>query len=156
VHDLDRRQFLTRASALLAATSGLGLASRLTAPAAAATVALTERRQAVYRALLATLRESPDGRFRHRDAAAGARAFADSYAAQPEAARAHADAVLDAVEEILTRTSGTARRRYATLRDRPGGAAPADDEARRRATLLAAVALVEGPTQERSATEALA
>ena len=48
MHALDRRQFLTRAAALLAASSGLGLASQLTAPAAAAATALTPRRAALY------------------------------------------------------------------------------------------------------------
>jgi hypothetical protein len=154
VNALDRRQFLVRAAALLAATAGLGVpGAAVPAPAlAAGGAALTPRRRATYRALLATLREAPDGRFRHRDAAAGARAFADWYAAQPEAARLHADAVLDGVAEQLPM-------RYAALRDRPGGATPPDDEARRRALLVAAVCLVEGPAgpeDERSATGALA
>jgi hypothetical protein len=106
------------------------------------------------------LRQAPDGRFRHRDAAAGTRRFADWYAGQPAATRMHADAVLDGVGELLDGAGGGgAARRYAALRDRPGGATPAPAEARRRAVLLAAVALVEGPAGlegERTAIEGLA
>jgi len=158
-HVLDRREFI-RAGLLLAAAAGAGF-PRLGAPAVAATAAapaLSPGRQASFQALLGALREAPGGRFRHRDAAAGTRAFADWYAAQPPAMRLHADTVVDAVGELIG-TRGTAARRYATLRDRPGGASPSPAEAHRRAVLMAAVALAEGPDAagtERAPTEALA
>jgi len=155
---LDRRE-LIRAGALLAAAAGAGL-PRLAgpAPAAAAGSALLPQRRATYRALLIVLGEAPGGRFRHRDAVAGTRAFAAWYAAQPPEPRLHADAVLDAVDELLG-ARGSAAGRYAGLRDRPGGASPAPEEAHRRAVLMAAIALAEGPEAagaERAPTEALA
>jgi hypothetical protein len=148
VQALDRRTFLLRAAALAGAAAGVG-GLRLPAPAAAAAAgtALSARRQATCRALLAGL-----GRSRHRDAAAGARRFAAYYAQQPAEMRAHADAVLDAVGTVLPRAGG-----HGSLRGRPGGAAPSAAEARRRAVLLAAVTLIEGSElPERTAIEGLA
>ena len=151
VSTLSRRSFLMRAAALAGAAAGLG-GLRLPAPAlATAGTALSARREATCRALLAALRKSEGGRFRHRGAAAGARRFAAWYAAQPAEMRAHADAVLDAVEGYAPRAGA--------LRGRSGGARPSSAEARRRATLLAAVALIEGadlPAGERTAVEGLA
>ena len=97
------------------------------------------------------LGDAPRGRF---DASGdpGVRAW---YAGQPEATRAHADAVLDAAGGAA-RPAGES---YAALRELPGGAAPTPEQAHRRAVLMAAVALVEGPDapgDHRAPTEALA
>lgn len=156
---LDRREFI-RTGALLAAVAGAGL-PRLGGPAAASAAAgsaLTPHRRSTYRALLTVLREAPDGRFRHREAVEGTRAFANWYAVQAPELRAHADSVLDAVDELLG-ARGDAPGRYAGLRDRPGGGSPAPREAHRRAVLMAALALAEGPEAagpERAPTEWLA
>ena len=143
---MNRRQFIAGAGAFVAGVAAGGL-PRLTGTALGATPALTPARRATYRRLLAALGQAPGGRFAHREAAAGTRAFAGWYAAAPEGMRRHADAVLDAAGEL---PSG-----YAALRDLPGGAAPTPEQAHRRAVLMAAVALVEGPGDERAPTEAL-
>ena len=141
---MNRRQFFVRAGLLAAAAAGL---PRLASPAAAP--ALTPARRATYRRLVAVLREAPDGRFH---AAAGTRAFAAWYSRQSDDTRAHADAVLDAAAGLVAPS-------YAALRELPGGAAPNAGEAHRRAVLMAAVALVEGPDapgDHRAPTAALA
>jgi hypothetical protein len=159
VPDLDRRSFL-RAGLALAVAAGAGfprLAAPAAASAAAAGPALSGPRRASYRTLLTVLREAPDGRFGHRRPDADAQAFADAYAVMPDAGRRHADAVLDAIGELVGR-GGTPAQRYAALRDRPGGATPSPEEAHRRAVLMAAVGLVEGPeavAAERAPIEAL-
>ena len=51
---------------------------------------------------------------------------------------------------------GGAAGRYAALRPGPGGGSPSPAEAHRRAVVIAAVALVEGPTDQREPTEGLA
>lgn len=153
---LDRREFV-RAGALLAA-AGAGLTRPGTPETAAARTALSPARRSTYRALLSVLREAPGGRFRHRDAVASTREFAGWYAAQPPELRRHADRVLDAVDELLGARASAAGR-YAALRDRPGGASPPPEEAHRRAVLMAAIALAEGPEAAgpgRAPTEALA
>ena len=83
------------------------------------------------------------------------RAFASAYGAGDDARRAHADAVLDAVAPLLRRARRPAGR-YAALRPGPGGGSPSPAEAHRRAVVMAAVALVEGPTDQREPTEGLA
>jgi len=93
---------------------------------------------------------APGGRFAHRDAAAAAAAFAGTYASADASARAHADAVLDGVAGLLR---GGPAARLAALRPGPGGATPSQAEAHRRAIVLAAVALVEGPADQREPTE---
>jgi hypothetical protein len=116
---IDRRRFLLAA----AATAGAGLAGGTTAWGAS-TRAPAQDRAATYRALVRALRAAPDGRFRHADPRAAHRRYARWYAAQPDAIRAHADAVLD-----VLRDAGPPA--YAEL------AAPR----RSRATVAAAVAL---------------
>ena len=138
---IDRRQFLAGAAGAAAALLG-GRLPR----AAAAGATLSPARRAAYRRLVAALREAPGGRFDH---AAGGRAFAAWYASQPERMRRHADTVLDAASELLPA-------RYLELRDLPGGASPDAQQAHRRGVLMAAVALVEGPGDERAPTDALA
>ena len=154
VDPLDRRQFIVRLALLAASAAGL---PRLVAPAApsAAAPALTPARLATYRHLVEALRLAPGGRFAHRDAAAAASTFAGTYAAGDDASRAHADTVLDAVRDLLRAPGGSAAR-YAALRPGPGGGSPSPAEAHRRAVVLAAVALVEGPTDQREPTEGLA
>ena len=49
-----------------------------------------------------------------------------------------------------------ADRFYAALRPGPGGGSPSPAEAHRRAVVIAAVALVEGPADQREPTEGLA
>ena len=116
---IDRRRFLLAA----ATTAGAGLAGGATAWAGPVQ-APAQARAATYRALVRALRAAPDGRFRHVDPRAAHRRYARWYAAQPDAIRAHADAVLDAL-----RDAGPPA--YAEL------AAPR----RSRATVAAAVAL---------------
>ncbi len=154
---LDRRQLLARGALLAASVAGL---PRLAAPAAAtaasgAGAVLAPARLAAYRSLVEALRLAPHGRFANRDAIAASRSFAGAYAAGDAPARAHADAVLDAVAPLL-RTPGGAAARYAALRAGPGGGSPAPAEAHRRAVVMAAVALVEGPGDQREPIEALA
>jgi hypothetical protein len=116
---IDRRRFLLAA----AAATGAGLASGATAWAGSVR-APAEVRAATYRALVRALRAAPDGHFRHADPRAAHRRYARWYAAQPDAIRAHADAVLDALSDAGPPA-------YAEL------AAPR----RGRATVAAAVAL---------------
>ena len=92
VAGIDRRRFLVTA----AVAAGAGLAGDATAWAAAARRP-REARAATYRALVRALRAAPDGRFEHADPRAAQRRYARWYAAQPDAVRAHADAVLDAL-----------------------------------------------------------
>lgn len=150
VKGLDRREFIVRGALLALSAAGL---PRLVATAAAAPAApaLAPFRLATYRRLVEALRLAPGRRFAHRDAAAAADAFASAYAAGDEAARAHADAVLDAVAPLLG--AGGPAGRYAALRPGPGGGSPSPAEAHRRAIVMAAVALAEGPTDQREPTE---
>jgi hypothetical protein len=113
---IDRRRFLFVAAAATGA--------RLTGGASAWAAPSTDARAVTYRALVRALGAAPDGRFRHADPRAAYRRYARWYAAQPEAIRAHADAVLDAL-------SAAGPPAYAEL------AAPR----RRRAAVAAAVAL---------------
>ena len=55
-----------------------------------------------------------------------------------------------------SRAPGGAAGRYAALRPGPGGGSPAPAEAHQRAVVIAAVALVEGPSDQREPTEGLA
>ena len=150
---LDRRQFIAH-GAVLAAAAAAGV-PRLAAPAAAHAAApvLAPARLATYRRLVEALRLAPGGRFAHHDAAAAASLFAGAYAAGDAGSRGHADAVLDAAAELL-RAPGAAGR-YAALRPGPGGGSPSPGEAHRRAIVMAAVALVEGPSEWREPTEGL-
>ena len=154
VKGLDRREFIARGVLLALSAAGL---PRLAAPAAASAAApgLAPVRLATYRRLVEALRLAPDARFAHRDAVAAARAFASAYGAGDEAARSHADAVLDAVAPLLGAPGGAAGR-YAALRPGPGGGSPAPAEAHKRAVVMAAVVLVEGPSDQREPTEGLA
>jgi hypothetical protein len=90
---ITRRHAL--AAGALAAAAALVPGARI--PAAWAAPRLQPRRAATYRRLVAVLRGAPDGRFSGRRPAAATRAFARWYAAQDDAARAHADAALDAL-----------------------------------------------------------
>lgn len=139
-----RREFIAGAAALVAGVAAGGLAS----PAFGARPRLAPRRLATYRRLRAALGEAPRRRFR---TAAKGDGFARWYATQPEPMRAHVDAVLDAARELLPADRG-----YAALRDLPGGARPTPAQARRRAVLMAAVELIEGPRNAKAPTEALA
>ena len=154
VKGLDRREFIARGALLALSAAGL---PRLVAPAAAspAAPALAPVRLATYQRLVEALRLAPGRRFAHRDAAAAAAAFASTYGAGDDDARAHADAVLDAVAPLLGAPGGPAGR-YAALRPGPGGGSPSPAEAHRRAVVMAAVALVEGPSDQREPTEGLA
>ena len=154
VKGLDRRQFIAH-GAVLAAAAAAGV-PRLAAPPAAQAAApvLAPQRLVTYRRLVEALRLAPDGRFSHQDAAAAASLFAGAYAAGDADSREHADAVLDAVAGLL-RAPGAAGR-YAALRPGPGGGSPSPEEAHRRAVVMAAVALVEGPTDQLEPTEGLA
>jgi hypothetical protein len=89
---IDRRRFLLVATV----ATGAGLVGRASAWAAPVR-APAETRAATYRALVRALRAAPDGRFRHADPRAAHRRYARWHAAQPDATRAHADAVLDAL-----------------------------------------------------------
>lgn len=153
---LDRRQFLARAALLAASAAGL---PRLMRPAAAsaagAAPGLAPARLATFRKLAEALRLAPGGRFAHRDAAAAATAFAGAYVAFDSDARAHADTVLDAAAGLL-RGAGGPGARIEALRPGPGGASPSPEEAHRRAMVLAAIALVEGPADQREPTEGIA
>lgn len=134
---LDRRELLKAGGLLAAALAGF----RLPAPVAAATAPeLAAARCATYRALVAALRQAPDGAFGARDPEASTRAFCDWYASQGPQARLHAEAVLDGVDDMLRDARGD-RARYAALRDRPGAARPTAGEAALRATIVAALAL---------------
>ena len=117
------------------------------APAAAAPrVALSARRQAVYRSLLGALQGTAGGEFRHRDAGAATARFAAWYARQDAAVRAHADAVLDHLDAMGLRRAGRAR----ALRDLRGWAgakaSPTAAEAVHSAAVAAAVALAAQAT----------
>jgi hypothetical protein len=104
---IDRRRFLFAAVA-----TGAGLASGGTA---LATPVRKQARAATYRALVHALRTAPDGRFRHADPRAAERRYARWYAAQPDAIRAHADAVLDAIGSPTYAQLATPRRDRATM-----------------------------------------
>jgi hypothetical protein len=100
---IDRRAFLLGAAG--AAWGAVGLGARPWLPwAAAATPATapraatpTARRTATLGALVASLRDGPDGRFGAVSVRVAQRRYARWYAAQGEAERARADAVLDAL-----------------------------------------------------------
>jgi hypothetical protein len=87
---IDRRRFLTT---VVAAGAGLASPSAWAAPVRTS----AQTRASTYRALVGALRTAPGGRFRHADPRAAHRHYARWYAAQPDAIRAHADAVLDAL-----------------------------------------------------------
>ena len=154
VKRLDRRQFIARSALLAASAAGL---PRLLRPASAVAAGsgLAPARLATFRKLAEVLSAAPGGRFSHRDAAAAATAFAGVYAASDSTLRAHADAVLDAVAGLLRGAGGPAAR-VAALRPGPGGGSPSPEEAHRRAMVLAAIALVEGPADQREPTEGIA
>jgi hypothetical protein len=159
VKGLDRREFIARGALLALSAAGLPrlvatAAAAPAAPAVPAAPALAPFRLATYRRLVEALRLAPGRRLAHRDAAAAADAFASAYGAGDEGARAHADAVLDAVAPLLG--AGGPAGRYAALRPGPGGGSPSPAEAHRRAIVMAAVALAEGPTDQREPTEGLA
>jgi hypothetical protein len=89
---IDRRQFLfavVGAAGAGVAGGGDARAATVRAPAAA--------RAETYRAVVRALRAAPDGRFRHADPRAAHRRYVRWYAGQPDAVKAHADAVLDAL-----------------------------------------------------------
>jgi hypothetical protein len=90
---IDRRQFLF---AVVVAT-GAGMAGSASAWAAPVRRAVGGR-AGTYRALVRALRAAPDGRFRHAEPRAAHRRYVRWYAAQPEAVKRHADAVLDALK----------------------------------------------------------
>jgi hypothetical protein len=117
---IDRRQFL-----VVAGATGAGLAAGSAAWAAPARKA-ADARAATYRAVVRALRGAPDGRFRDVDPRMAYRRYAAWHAAQPDAVKAHADAVLDALSR-----NGVPR--YAEM-SAPRGA-------RRAATVTAALAL---------------
>ena len=156
VKRLDRRQLLARGALLAASAAGL---PRLLQPAAAsaagAAPGLAPARLATFRKLAEALRLAPGRRLAHRDEAAAAAAFAAAYAAGDAALRAHADAVLDEAAGLLRGAGGPAAR-LSALRPGPGGGSPAPEEAHRRSIVLAAVALVEGPADQREPTEGIA
>jgi hypothetical protein len=121
---IDRRRFLLA----VVGTAGASLAGGVDAWAAPAP---THERAATYRALVRSLRDGPDGRFRHVDPAAAHRSYRRWYVAQPAAVRAHADAVLDELKP-------PGRPGYAELAGRPNG----KRGGRRGAVVAAALALV--------------
>jgi TAT (twin-arginine translocation) pathway signal sequence len=122
---IDRRQFLVAG----AGATGAALTGGTGAWAASARRPV-DARAATYRALVRSLRAAPDERFRSADAATAHRRYTRWYAAQPDAVRRHADAVLDAV-------NAGRPPRYAEL------AAPPSDASGvwRCATVAAAIAL---------------
>lgn len=117
------------------------------APAAGATgVALSPRRAHVYRSLLEALQGTAGGHFRHGDASLAAGRFAAWYAAQDDAIRTHADAVLDHLDAMGLRVAGRGRALRA-LRDWAGAkASPDAAEAVHSAAVAAAVALAAQAT----------
>jgi hypothetical protein len=145
---IDRRSFLLAGAGL--AVGGWVVRVR---PAAAATAVLSPRRAATFRALVRSLHAAPDGRFRVLGAAAAQRRFSRWYAEQGAAARARANAVLDAVGDRPVPGYRQIARQVAGCRSTP--------EAARAAALAAAVDLVslvcEPPPaeDERPATFAL-
>jgi hypothetical protein len=92
---LRRREFLVGTLAA-AGTIALGAPPAHAAEVtSSATAALGSERARTYRALVAVLAGSPDGRFRHARPGAATAAFARWYAGQAAPIRHHADAVLD-------------------------------------------------------------
>jgi hypothetical protein len=147
---LCRRMGITRRDAIkrggaLAALLALGGPA---APAAAAGgPALSPRRQRVYRSLLTSLRGAAGGQFRHRDAEAATARFAAWYAAQDEAIRAHADAVLDHLDALGLRSATGRGRGLRSLRGWAGAkASPTAAESVHSAAVAAAVALAAQAT----------
>jgi hypothetical protein len=126
---MDRRGFLV---------AGVGLTAGLWAGrvrvALAGSPALSARRRATFRALARSLRAAPDGRFRVLGVAAAERRFARWYAGQEAAARARADAVLDALGRRPVPAYRELARQLAGCRT--------EAAARRAAALAAAVDLV--------------
>ena len=129
------------------AAGALTLARVPSAAWAAPAARLSPARRTTYRRLVGALAKSPDGRARHKAGATAARDFADWYGAQPEALRAHADAVLD---DLGRWWDGS----YAGLTRSPGAA--------RTATVASALGLAERTTEpspvdedDRSVTSAL-
>jgi hypothetical protein len=96
---IDRRAFLLGAAG--AAWGALGLGAWRWVPAAAATAPApatpAARRAATLGALVASLRDGPDGRFGAVSVRAAQRRYARWYAAQGAPERARADEVLDAL-----------------------------------------------------------
>jgi hypothetical protein len=85
---IDRRELLVAAG-----IAGAAVAGRASARAAAPP--RLDGRASAYRALVRSLREAPDGRFRAADPGAAHARFARWYRAQPAVLRRHAAAVLD-------------------------------------------------------------
>jgi hypothetical protein len=128
---ISRRRFLLgTAGAAWAALGGWRPPRALSAVAAPG---LSARRAATMRALVATLRRGPDGRFAALDARAAEARFARWYARQDAAERRRVDAVLDAVE-------GCGRRGYGALA-RTAASCRSPRAARGAAALAAAVDL---------------
>ena len=93
---IDRRAFLL--GAVTAACTAVGLGRWPSLPAAvAAQPRLSAQRAATLRALVTSLRSTPDGRFGAVPVVTAERRFVRWYAAQAADVRARADAVLDTV-----------------------------------------------------------
>jgi hypothetical protein len=132
VPKLSRRQLLVRGGVL----AGTLTFSRVPAAALAARAGvLSAGRRRTYRALVAALAASPDGRCRHADSGRAARAFAEWYAGQPPTVRAHVDGVLDGLGAWWDGS-------YAGLTRSAAGADPA-----RAATIASAMALAARTTE---------
>jgi hypothetical protein len=128
---ISRRGFLLGgAGAVWAALGGWRPAPAL--PAAAAS-GLSARRAATMRALLASLRHAPGGRFTALDVRTAQARFARWYARQDADERRRVDAVLDAAEGCGRRGYGALARTAATCRG--------PRAARRAAAVAAAVDL---------------
>ena len=91
---IDRRCFLTGTAVAVA-----GAAWSRALPALAAHPSLSPRRRIAFRALVRTLRSSPDGRFATVGAGAASRRLARWYGRQAPSTRARVDSVLDEVAE---------------------------------------------------------
>jgi hypothetical protein len=122
---IDRRQFLFAA----VGAAGAGVAGGAGARAAAIGGPAAARAE-TYRALVRALRAAPDGRFRHADPRAAHRRYVGWYALQPDAVKAHADTVLDAL-----RAGGRPSYTELATQPRPGRSG------RRGAVVAAALAL---------------
>jgi uncharacterized membrane protein len=138
-----RRDAIKQGGALAAL---LALGGPVAPAAAAKRSALSARRRQVYRSLLSALQGTAGGEFRHRDASVATERFAAWYAAQDDAIRVHADAVLDHLDAMGLRRAGRGR----ALRDLRGWAgaksSPDAAEAVHSAAVAAAVALAAQAT----------
>jgi hypothetical protein len=131
---IDRRAFLLGAAGAAWGAVGLGARPWLS-PAAAAPAAATPaaRRAATLGALVAALRDGPDGRFGAVSVRAAQRRYVRWYAAQGAAERARADAALDAVGRPAVPSYATLARTASSCRTARSAA--------QAAALAAAVAL---------------